>query len=482
MGRGTLLLAVVIQLARVSAVLVNSTCGPCIGTSSGAQQSFLSIPYAAPPVGDRRWQPPAACKPSRTPRDATKARAACLQKAHYSRNNGSAARFSEDCLTLHVWTRSDFGTPRPVVVWLHGGGLVEGSPLSIQSGFGAESNLTAGPDGVVVVGVQYRLGVAGFLALDELKARDARGPEYAGNYGFLDVVAALRWVQSNIANFGGNPAKVTVLGQSSGGSLVLALLASPLARSERLLSGAISMSGSPRLNSTLDDATAFFHLEVLKRTRCAAVAPGALRTACLLSLNATELVDAMPEDWHSAMFGIKSAFAPSFVYAPLLLIDGPGGVLPEDYRSAFRTHGAAAPLVIGVAAQESDFAPEADVRNLTSSAAFGAYVAATLHGDEYTDAFVAELLDVYGLSDRLTPRGSTAANANANANANATGTATTRTFAPQELFATIVTDATELCPSLLLASEAFFSTYYVLPLHLYTYANLRTVDSLPRTY
>ena len=430
-----LLLAV--QLAQTAGVLINTTCGPVVGTSVGAQQSFLSIPYAEPPVGDRRWQPPAACKPSSAPRDATKARAACLQKAHYSPKNGSAARFSEDCLTLHVWTRSDFGRPRPVVVWLHGGGLVEGSPLSIQSGFGAEANLSSSPDGVVVVGVQYRLGVAGFLALDELKARDLRGPAYAGNYGLLDVVAALRWVQSNIAAFGGDPAKVTVLGQSSGGSLILALLASPLTRSERLLSGAISMSGSPRLNATLDDATTFFHLEVLKRTRCANAAQGALRTACLLSLSATELVDAMPDDWHSAMFGIKSAFAPSFVYAPLLLIDGPGGVLPEDYRSAYRAHGAAAPLVIGVAAQESDFAPEADVRNLTSFAAFGAYVAATLHGDAYSDAFVADLLDVYG----LTPRAAGA-------------TTAARAFAPQELFATIVTDATELCPSLLLASEA----------------------------
>eukprot|EP00966_Prymnesium_polylepis_P188333 4364776-Prymnesium_polylepis.1 len=192
-----------------AAPIVRLECGPAAGVrAADGRLSWLGVPYAQPPTGERRWQPPEPLAPGRGcwqgTLDASTPHAACLQHGRFS---GVAS--SEDCLRVHVFTPTTRSPAthslggRPVFVWLHGGDLIEGSGLSIQSGFGAEGNLTAPPVDAVVVAVEYRLGIAGFLALDALADRDRRGRGLVGNYGLLDVMEALRWVQRNVAAFGG---------------------------------------------------------------------------------------------------------------------------------------------------------------------------------------------------------------------------------------------------------------------------------------
>jgi para-nitrobenzyl esterase len=192
---------------------------------------YFSIPYAAPPVGTLRWAPPKSVEPWSGVRAASVRGPACPQ-ASQGWNQAEADNWSEDCLTLDVRTRSLDGK-RPVMVWIHGGSNVAGG-----SSGPAESELTA--QGVVVVGVQYRLGVLGFLSLPELSAEQGGS---SGNYGLMDQIAALQWVHDNIAKFGGDPGNVTIYGESAGSQDVSLLLAAPAAQG--LFHKAIMQSGTP---------------------------------------------------------------------------------------------------------------------------------------------------------------------------------------------------------------------------------------------
>lgn len=212
--------------------------GVLSGTPYGsAGAAFLGIPYAAPPVGNRRWAPPREPEPWPGIRDATYYRPACpqLPSPWLPEILGrKEMQTSEDCLYLNVWTprlRSDASLP--VMVWIHGGGNVEGSQEWPPLG------PTLAAHGVVVVTINYRLGVLGYLAHPELSAES---PEHiSGNYGLLDQMAALRWVRHNVRSFGGDPSRVTVFGASSGSLDVCDLMASPLARG--LFERAILQSG-----------------------------------------------------------------------------------------------------------------------------------------------------------------------------------------------------------------------------------------------
>ena len=204
------------------------------GTTAGTVGEFLGIPYAAPPTGNLRWRPPAPPASWEGVRDATRFGPSCPQptaKNPYL----PPGPISEDCLYLNVYTptlRDGGGGGRPVLVWIHGGGLVQDGARNYDG-----SKLAA--DGVVVVTINYRLGALGFLAHPAL----ASGPGVAaGNYGLMDQQAALRWVQRNIAQFGGDPHNVTIAGQSAGGLSVLAQLVSPGARG--LFQRAIVQSGA----------------------------------------------------------------------------------------------------------------------------------------------------------------------------------------------------------------------------------------------
>ena len=192
--------------------------------NDGKVKAFLGLPYAAPPVGDLRWKAPEAPAKWKGQRDASKYGAHCAQNHVFDDMVFQDGENSEDCLFLNVYAPVD-ATPKsklPVMFWIHGGGF---------SG-GASSEPRHNGDflplkGVLLVTINYRLGVFGFLATTDL-AKEGNGP--AGNYGLLDMVAALEWVKANIREFGGNPDNVTIFGESAGSAAVSTLMASPLAK------------------------------------------------------------------------------------------------------------------------------------------------------------------------------------------------------------------------------------------------------------
>lgn len=197
---------------------------------------YKGIPYAAPPVGDWRWRPPQAVTPWSGVKEATSAAPACMQT---KRPEGSfygqmVDTMSEDCLYLNVWTAADENTRAPVMVWIHGGALTSGHGLEVTYDGAALARR-----GVVLVTINYRLGPLGYLSHPLLAAESDR--KASGNYGILDQMAALQWVQRNIARFGGNPDRVTIFGESAGSWSVNHLVASPLAKG--LFHGAIGQSG-----------------------------------------------------------------------------------------------------------------------------------------------------------------------------------------------------------------------------------------------
>jgi para-nitrobenzyl esterase len=192
---------------------------------------FRGIPYAAPPLGEHRWRPPAPVTPWSGVRDVSSPAPACLQKSE-GWNKANYLYASEDCLTLDIRTPSLTGK-RPVMVWIHGGSNRSGS-----SGGPADSNMT--DHGVVHVGIQYRLGLLGFMSHPALSAEQGGA---SGNYALMDQIAALQWVHDNIARFGGDPDVVTIYGESAGSQDVSLLLAAPAAQG--LFHKAILQSGTP---------------------------------------------------------------------------------------------------------------------------------------------------------------------------------------------------------------------------------------------
>ena len=211
-----------------AAPIVRTDSGVVRGTVGSGGYEFLGLPYAAPPVGNLRWRPPQPPASWDGIRDATQFAPSCPQLPSLFAPPGP---FSEDCLHLNVYTpvlHSD--ADMPVLVWIHGGGFTQDGARNYDG-----SKLAA--DGTVVVTIDYRLGALGFLAHPALASQDGS----AGNYGLMDQIAALRWVQRNIAQFGGDPQNVTIAGQSAGGLSVLALLVSQRARG--LFQRAIVQSG-----------------------------------------------------------------------------------------------------------------------------------------------------------------------------------------------------------------------------------------------
>jgi para-nitrobenzyl esterase len=202
------------------------------GTVEDGLAIYRGIPYAAAPVGDLRWRAPQPAPTWDGVRPATEFGRACMQ-ANPAIANLPAP--SEDCLFVNVWTAASNANQRlPVMVWIHGGGFVAGTPAErLYHGEWLAKK------GVVVVSIGYRVGVLGFLTHPELSAESDR--HVSGNYGLLDMIAGLQWVQRNIAAFGGDPERVTIFGESAGGIAVSQLCASPLAGG--LFHAAISQSG-----------------------------------------------------------------------------------------------------------------------------------------------------------------------------------------------------------------------------------------------
>jgi para-nitrobenzyl esterase len=198
--------------------------------------SFKGVPFAAPPTGDLRWKPPQAVKNWEGVRKADKFGPRCMQRPVFGDMGFRSNGMSEDCLYLNVWTPAKSGKEKlPVLVYFYGGGFVAGDGSEARY----EGESMAGK-GMVAITVNYRLGPFGFMAHPELTKES---PHHAsGNYALLDQHAALKWVQQNIAAFGGDPKRVTIAGESAGSISVSAQMASPL--SKNLIAGAIGESGS----------------------------------------------------------------------------------------------------------------------------------------------------------------------------------------------------------------------------------------------
>ncbi|RJP33077.1 MAG: carboxylesterase family protein [Actinobacteria bacterium] len=199
-------------------------------------RTYLGIPYAAPPMGERRWRPPQPAEPWKGTRECTDFGPACPQVRLPQKIGGvGLERMSEDCLYLNVWSPAGDQSERlPVMVWLHGG--------AFQLGAGSLANYDGhrlAGKGAIVVTVNYRLGPLGFLAHPLLSRESPHGS--SGNYGLLDQIEALKWVRRNISAFGGDEERITVFGESAGGISVMQHMVSPLCGG--LFQGAISQSG-----------------------------------------------------------------------------------------------------------------------------------------------------------------------------------------------------------------------------------------------
>jgi para-nitrobenzyl esterase len=202
---------------RVSGGLLQGTAGNKPGI-----RAFLGIPYAAPPVGAKRWRAPEPAAKWTGIRAADKFGNRCMQTAPFPDMVFQSPAESEDCLYLNVWTPAKSGAERlPVMVWIHGGGYFSGASDETR-----HNGSVLASKGILLVTINYRLGVLGFLAHPELTKESAH--HASGNYALLDQIAALRWVHDNIAAFGGNPGNVTIFGESAGSFAVSAMMASPL--------------------------------------------------------------------------------------------------------------------------------------------------------------------------------------------------------------------------------------------------------------
>jgi para-nitrobenzyl esterase len=302
-----LLLGAGIAMAQTAAPQVRIAQGTLQGVRDNGSNSFRNIPFAAPPVGALRFAPPAAPIAWSGVRDAGKFGPSCMQQ--HVRGNGpfsdeyfATPPFSEDCLVLNVWTTG--GSGKAVLLYIPGGASVQGGGnLAVYNG------ASMARADIVAVTMNYRLGAAGFLSYPGLPT-DANG---RGNYALHDIVAALRWIRTNISAFGGDPAKVTIMGQSAGAGAILALLNWPEARD--LFRGAIVNSGvrDGSMGSAMPAAAA------LRAGQAWAESRGASDVASLRALPAEALV---PRSSDPRMLpGVipqASLAVPSVVDVPLL--------------------------------------------------------------------------------------------------------------------------------------------------------------------
>jgi para-nitrobenzyl esterase len=281
--------------------------GPVVRTADGwvqgktadAMAEYLGVPYAAPPVGALRWQPPRPAAPWRGIREATSFAPHCPQPA----SPFGVASTSENCLYLNVYAPAGArNRDLPVMVWIHGGSLLVGE----SDGYNPAGLVH---DGVIVVTINYRIGALGFLA-DSALAKAPGGP--SGDYGLMDQQAALRWVQRSIRGFGGDPRNVTLFGESAGGLSTLAQVVSPGARG--LFQRAIVESGSYSLTQQSQASAESAGATFAAKVGCAA-STAASTAACLRSLPVSEILD--NEDLGGYDPSIDSAVLPQSVITAL---------------------------------------------------------------------------------------------------------------------------------------------------------------------
>lgn len=351
----TLLLAAsLLSAATAAGPVVNTKCGPVLGSyytlydGSGTAAAFRSIRYAASP---ERWSPPVAAACWDGTYNATEFQGYCVQPG------GDGV---EDCLFLHVYvpvdSQGNLPSPTaslPVLAYIHGGGLMGGSGnFEMPATFAYRT-------GTIAVAINYRLNVFGYLATAALSSTSGGT---SGNYGFLDQQLALRWIQNNIRAFGGDPTRVTLAGQSSGGTSIFALLSSPA--SVGLFSGAIALSGSPNMSMTLQVA----HVQnagVPVALGCSNADP-ATEVACMRQASVSALLQAMPGVWNTPHLWSLDALTPEGMgqyYGGLPIVDGV--VLASSFEDAMAAGLVDVPFIIGGMGQECEIAPGNNVRGET---------------------------------------------------------------------------------------------------------------------
>ena len=318
-----LLAALALSATSVLAAPVRVDGGLITGAEKDGVRTWLGVPYAAPPVGQNRWRAPQPVVAWRGVKDATAFSPSCRQTATWIPKPQS-----EDCLYLNIWApRVVKGQKLPVMVWIHGGGYYGGTGAQpLYDG----ASLTR--RGVIVVTINYRLGIFGFFSHPELAAEG----KVDGNQGLLDQVAALKWVKANIAAFGGDPARVTIFGESAGGESVAVLTTSPLAKGT--FQRAIGESGNMAMPI---DATEYHWFD-----RRAAEADG---LAAGKALNAPHLSDLRKLDTETVV---------AQPWSPRPVVDN--YLIPTDMTAAYaKGQGSHVPLLVGWNADEGkDLAPE----------------------------------------------------------------------------------------------------------------------------
>ena len=345
-------LALISEPLRVAGAAATAQ-GPLAGSViDGGIESFVAIPYVAPPLGALRWRAPQAPALRERLLEARAIGPGCPQPAGQGFFSGAAARHDEDCLQLNVWRPATPG-PHPVMVWIHGGGLTQGSAVQLQNGVLLYDGAVYARRDVVFVSINYRLGPLGFLAQRDLRGEAPDHPQ-SGNYGLLDQVAALAWVRANIAAFGGDPQRVTVYGESAGGVSSCVLLATPAASG--LFQRAIVQSGNCLWNAPSLDAGIEQGDRVTLAAGCV-TAPD--RRACLRALSVAALFAAGPP-----VISTGASTAPGEVYG--LVVDG--YVLPESPGPAI-AGGRAAPLPLLIGVNDDEHATLAPAASLPATAA-----------------------------------------------------------------------------------------------------------------
>lgn len=322
---------------------VDVTGGTIAGARSGGMRLFFGVPFAAPPIGELRWRPPQPVVPWSGTEDARSFAPACAQTAAWITQPKS-----EDCLYLNIWAPEN-AQGLPVIVWIHGGGYYGGT--ASQAEFDGR-NLAR--HGVIVVTVNYRLGIFGFFSHPQLAAESKANT--SGNQGIEDQIAALRWVRANIAAFGGNADNVTIMGESAGAESVAILVASPLAKG--LFQRAIAQSGN--------DAMPIDPAENKLFDRHAAEAEG---SAFAQAVGAANLAD---------LRKTSAASLQKPAWSPHPIVDG--HVLRTDLTTTYRQQGQNdVPLLLGWNAEEGkDLAPELLGTNQFTASAYTGLVAKLL--------------------------------------------------------------------------------------------------------
>lgn len=375
-----------IPVAAQQAPVATVTGGEVRGAAGDGVTAFKGIPFASPPVGPLRWRAPQPVLPWTGVRDATAFGHDCMQLPFPSDAAPLGTAPSEDCLTVNVWAPAHAkGRKLPVLFWVYGGGFVNGgaSPAVYDGAALAR-------EGVVFVSFNYRVGRFGFFAHPALSAA-GEGP--AGNWGLMDQQAALRWTRDNIAAFGGDPDRVTIMGESAGGMSVLSLLGAPAARG--LFRGAIIMSGGGRTASQQREMSRDLpgspSAETIGVNFAKSVGVEGRDAAALAALRA------LPADRIVSGLNLASLFAPPSG-APTW--SGPvidGVTLTESVEAMFdRDAQAPVPVMVGATSADIGFVPATTKEQIFASFGANAAKAKAIYDPKGDAAFFEVMLKVGG--------------------------------------------------------------------------------------